>query len=244
MKLDLNCDLGEGEPAARTRALMRAITSANIACGGHAGTVASMESCVRLATSQGVRVGAHPGPPPRGAFGRAPVTITAEDLELLLLQQVGALACVARAHGAQLHHVKLHGALYHAVEANPVLARRYVNAVARWWPRCVIYARSGGRVAQAAARRSTTPLVRVWEEAFADRGYRDDGTLVPRGQTGDLLKTTAEAVERARSLATLGIIRSVTGRLLPIRARTICVHSDTPHAPATVQALARVISDE
>ena len=132
MKLDLNSDLGEGEPIARTRALMRWITSANVACGGHAGDAKSMQRCVRLAKQCGVRLGAHPGPWSRGDFGRSAIQITPEEFELLLLQQVGALERVARANGARLHHIKLHGALYHASEAQTEIGECYVKSVARW----------------------------------------------------------------------------------------------------------------
>src|SRR5438093_1543012 len=147
MKLDLNCDLGEGEPGPRTRALMRWITSANVACGRHAGDLPTMESCVRLAKQFGVRLGAHPGTASRGDFGRAPVEVGADELELLLLEQVGALERLARAAGVRLHHIKLHGALYHASEASDVVARRYLRSVRRWWPRSVPYVRAGGTVA-------------------------------------------------------------------------------------------------
>src|ERR1041385_2748764 len=150
MKLDLNCDLGEGEPLARTRALMRWITSANIACGGHAGDVKSMEACVRLAKQFGVRVGAHPGPWDRDDFGRGSVRMTPDELELLLLQQVGALERMARAHRVPLHHIKLHGALYHLSETDSALGRRYLECVGRWWPSAKIYARAGGAIKQRA----------------------------------------------------------------------------------------------
>src|SRR5688500_18309234 len=116
MRFDLNCDLGEGEPRARTEALMRVITSANVACGGHAGDLASMERCVALAKKFKVRLGAHPGTADRAGFGRGELKITPAELELLLLQQVGTLERIARAHGVKLHHIKLHGALYHATE--------------------------------------------------------------------------------------------------------------------------------
>src|SRR5256885_15204701 len=120
MKVDLNCDLGEGESVAKTRALMRSITSANVACGGHAGDVRSMETSVRLARQYGVRLGAHPGLPSQ--FGRGIVKLSPAQLELLLLHQIGALERIARFHHVKLHHIKLHGSLYHAADADPALA--------------------------------------------------------------------------------------------------------------------------
>src|ERR1043165_4558017 len=122
MRMDLNCDLGEGEPRARTRALMRWITSANVACGGHAGTLETMAVCCQLAREKRVRVGAHPGPGSRDDFGRGDLALSPEAFELLLVQQVGALAQVARRLQVRLAHIKLHGALYHAVDADQKLA--------------------------------------------------------------------------------------------------------------------------
>lgn len=237
MKLDLNCDLGEGEPLARTRALLRWITSANVACGGHAGDTRTMRACVRLAKHFGVRLGAHPGPWSRADRGRGAVRITPDELELLLLQQVGALEKIAAAEGVRLHHIKLHGALYHATEAAQALAQRYVAAVACWWPRTIIYARAGGLVARL-ARRQGLP---VWAEAFADRGYRDDATLMPRDQPGALLTTLPRVIERVTRLATAGEVVSVTGRVLALRARTVCVHSDTPGAVKLVRAVRKAL---
>lgn len=237
MRWDLNCDLGEGEPLARTRALMQWITSANVACGGHAGNAATMRACVRLAKQFGVRLGAHPGPWSRDDQGRGPTRLTPDKLELLLLQQVGALQTLARAEGVRLHHIKLHGALYHATEVREALRRRYLRVVADHWPRVIVYARAGGRVARLGRRLG----LRIWEEVFADRGYRDDGTLVPRGEPG-ALETNARAVaSRVRSLIEAGMIVSVSGRRLALPGRTLCVHSDTPGAVRLVRRIARLL---
>ena len=238
MNFDLNCDLGEGEPRARTAALMRAITSGNVACGGHAGSVASMRSCVRLANRFGVRLGAHPGWRDTTGFGRAECDVTANDLELILLQQVSALERIAREQRVPLHHVKLHGELYHSAESDPVLARRYAETVAREWPQAKIFARVGGRVAAAARRKGVV----VWPEAFLDRGYRDDGTLVPRRERGALLTTARQVLARLRRLQGAGAISSVSGKLLRVRARTLCLHSDTPHAIRLAEAVARCLA--
>jgi UPF0271 protein len=239
MRLDLNCDLGEGEPMARTRALMRWITSANVACGGHAGDVESMHRCARLAQEFGVRLGAHPGPWSRDDFGRGTVGVTPEQLELILLHQVSALAHVARGLGMPLHHIKLHGALYHASEQSRALARRYGSVVARWWPGVKIYARAGGLVA-AAARHAG---VEVWEEAFADRAYRDDGTLVSRAEPGALLTSTTAVLAQVKALVRTGAIITLSGRRLAVRARTLCLHSDTPNAPALARAVSRLLDE-
>jgi UPF0271 protein len=222
MRFDLNCDLGEGEPRARTEALMRTITSANVACGGHAGDIASMERCVALAKKCKVRLGAHPGAVDRAGFGRKELRIMPAELELLLLQQAGALERVAHGHGVKLHHIKLHGALYHATEQDNRLAKAYVAIVRRWWPNTVVYALAGGTVAKLAKSM-------VWGEAFLDRNYLDNGTLVPRSERNALLKNVQEVCERVEQLARGNVI-SVDGKVIRVNARTICVHGDTPRA--------------
>src|SRR5437867_5375494 len=118
---------------------MRRITSANVACGGHAGDAATMRACARLAKRFGVRLGAHPGPWSRDDMGRGTIELRPDELELLLLHQVGALEAIARAERVKLHHIKLHGALYHASEAVEQLGRCYAAAVARWWPNAIVY---------------------------------------------------------------------------------------------------------
>jgi 5-oxoprolinase (ATP-hydrolysing) subunit A len=222
MKFDLNCDLGEGEPRARTEALMDVITSASVACGGHAGDVASMEQCVALAKKRGVRLGVHPGTRDRVGFGRSDVRIAPAALELLLLQQVGTLERIANAQGVKLHHIKLHGGLYHATERDERLARAYLRIVRRWWPKLVVYALAGGTV-----ERVGTGL--VWGEAFLDRNYLEDGTLVPRSESDALLKNVREVTERTEQLAR-GTVLSVGGKVIHVKARTICVHGDMPRA--------------
>jgi 5-oxoprolinase (ATP-hydrolysing) subunit A len=237
VKLDLNCDLGEGEPLARTGALMRRVTSANVACGGHGGDLKTMEACVRLAWQHGVRLGAHPGPWSRSDFGRGSARFVPDEIELLLLHQVGALERVAQANGVRLHHIKLHGALYHASEENEALAKRYVAAVRRFWPQAKIYARVGGRVARVARRAGLV----LWEEAFADRSYRDDGTLVPRTEPNALLTEADLVVERVRRLLDQGEVIAESGKHIVLRPQTLCIHSDTPHAAQLAQAVGKEI---
>ena len=222
MRFDLNCDLGEGEPRTRTEALMRVITSANVACGGHAGDITGMEGCVALAKKYKVRLGAHPGAADRAGFGRSEVRITAAELEMLLLQQVGALARIAHARGVKLHHVKLHGALYHATERDERLAKAYIEIVQRWWPGAVVYALADGTVAKLAKKL-------VWGEAFLDRNYLDNGTLVPRAESNALLKNVLEVRARAAQLMQRTVV-SVSGKVIRVNARTVCIHEDTPQA--------------
>jgi 5-oxoprolinase (ATP-hydrolysing) subunit A len=205
---------------------MRRITSANAACGGHAGDLRSMQLCVRLAGRNRVRLGAHPGVSTRRALGRGFVTIRADELELLLLQQVGVLHRMANSEGVKLHHIKLHGGLYHATERDRKLARAYLEAVRRWWPGVVVYALAGGTVAGLADHAG----VEVWAEGFLDRGYCDDGSLVPRGRTGAVLSRRADILSRIRLLLERSAVASATGKLLRLQVRTICIHGDTPKA--------------
>jgi 5-oxoprolinase (ATP-hydrolysing) subunit A len=239
MQFDLNCDLGEGEAPARTRALMKYITSANIACGGHAGDVTTMRRCVRLALASKVRIGAHPGPWSRGDFGRGAFAVTEAELELLLLQQVGALERITRSEKSRLHHIKLHGALYHATEREPKLAAAYLKAVRDWWPHLIVYAQANGTVAGLARR----ARVEVWREAFLDRSYRDDGSLVPRGEPGALVTRLSDVLDRIRSLTLQKAVNTASGKVLRLHARTICIHSDTPNAPR-IARMARAVQVE
>ena len=232
---DLNCDLGEGEPWARTRALLRQITSANVACGGHAGDALTMERVVVEAKALGVRLGAHPGVP--GAFGRGEVTLSPRQLQTLVLQQVGALDLLARRHGSRLHHIKLHGALYHAVENDKALGRAYVEAVTRWFPKVKIYARAGGLILTLAREVG----VAAWAEGFIDRAYCANGQLVPRNQDGALLTRTQEITQRLREWRQTGGWKSLEGSWVAVPAQTLCLHGDTPGAVALARAIRRVM---
>ncbi len=232
---DLNCDLGEGEPWTRTRALLRQVNSANVACGGHAGDALTMERVVVEAKALGVRLGAHPGV--AGEFGRGEVTLSLRQLQTLVLQQVGALDLLARRQGSRLHHIKLHGALYHAVESDNALGRAYVEAVARWFPKVTIYSRAGGLVLTLAHKAGIT----AWVEGFIDRAYRADGQLVPRNQDGALLTRTREITERLREWRQTGGWKSLEGPWVAVPAQTLCLHGDTPGAVALARAIRRAI---
>ena len=218
-RMKLNADLGENEPPERTRALMPLLDLASVACGGHAGDDGTMRRAVRLAVEAGVEVGAHPGLP--GNFGRAGADISVPDFRELLVSQAGRFAAICRREQSVMQHIKLHGALYHAVENSPHLAQAYVAAVQAHFPQAAIIAFAGGTVI-AAARENGAPAL---AEVFAERGYRPDGSLIPRGQPGDLITDPAEAAARVSSL----------------RGDTICVHADTPNAVRIAQAVRSVL---
>lgn len=239
---DLNCDLGEGEGPDRATALLARVDSASIACGGHAGDDASMRWCLETAARFGVRAGAHPGFPSRHDFGRGQAGgqgLTVARLEPLLAEQVGRLADHASRVGMGLQHVKLHGALYHAVEKNEILARAYLGLMHSHWPGLRVFALVGGAVEREAARGGSG--VEVWAEGFLDRGYLDDRTLVPRGDPGAMLENATSVVERLQDLRERGGCRSVSGRWLELRPRTLCVHGDEPGSVEFLEAIRAVM---
>jgi len=238
MKLDLNCDLGEGETWQKTRALMHIVTSANVACGGHAGDRVSMENCLRLASAQGVRVGAHPGA--AGNFGRGEVALHPGALQTLVLHQVGALHRLCQIHQIRLRHVKLHGTLYHATDADAGLAEAYLEVIRTCFPGVLVYARAGGGVAIRARQLG----MRVWEEGFADRHYESDGTLVARGQPGALIRTPRTVANRLREYLETGQWCARDGTAISLRFQTVCLHSDSPNAVALATAAAAVLSSQ
>ena len=235
---DINCDLGEGEPAARTRALMAVISSANIACGGHAGDEKSLRRCLSYCREFGVRAGAHPGFADPENFGRRALPLSERQFTLLLLQQAGALARVAATEGVRPHHIKLHGALYHVVEGRAALARCYVRTIAEYFPGWKIYASPFGNVS-AAARRAGVP---VWHEVFADRAYLATGALAPREEHGAVISSVAAIRERTRELQQNGTLITADGGRLPVTAETICVHSDSPRAVQLARTLAETLN--
>jgi len=233
--IDLNADLGEtvdGVPTADDEAMFAVISSANIACGGHAGDAASMRDAVARAARFGVAVGAHPSYPDRAHFGRVPVAMDAADLEAAVAVQLAALADA----GADLRYVKPHGALYHAVISDRTHADAVAAAVAALAERLgrpLPVLGLPGEIEGAAASRGL-PFVR---EAFLDRGYLPDGSLVPRTQPGALLDDPAVVAARALRLACDGLVEAVDGTLVRADAASLCVHGDSPSAVAMARAV-------
>jgi len=220
MTIDLNCDMGELGDAAHEAALMEYITSANIACGGHAGDEATMERTVRLALARGVKIGAHPSYPDRARFGRVEVAMTASEIEGTVRAQIERLERVAQKLGARLTHVKPHGALYNVAARNREVARAIGRAVARWGAGTTIFGLAG------------SAALDVWHEmglataaeAFADRSYEPDGSLRSRRFADALIADPRQAAAQALRFARQGT------------AQTICVHGDTPHAVEILKA--------
>jgi 5-oxoprolinase (ATP-hydrolysing) subunit A len=234
-KIDLNADVGEGDRKA-DEALLQLVTSANIACGAHAGDAQTMQATVALAVRHGVAVGAHPGFNDREGFGRRPQHLTADEIRELLLSQLGALDAVARAKGTTLHHVKPHGALYNQAETDGSLALAIVSGIRAFDPRLRLVGRAGSAM-ERAARSVSHPFT---AEAFADRRYRADGTLLPRSEPGAVLIDPEDVAKQVRSLVTDAEARASDGSRVAVAFETLCVHGDTPGAPA----LARRIRQE
>jgi UPF0271 protein len=240
--MDLNADVGERPDAladGREEALLRQLTSANIACGGHAGDAASMDALVRLAARHGIAVGAHPGYPDRAQFGRAVMEIPPGRLRASIREQVAALAEAARRHGARLAHVKPHGALYNAAASDPALASLVAAAVADVIPGATLVGLAGSAMLDAWRAAGFA----VAAEAFADRRYEPDGTLRPRRFPDALITDPDEAAAQALAIARDGRVTAWDGRAVNVRADTLCVHSDTPGAAETVAAIRRVFRD-
>lgn len=230
-ELILNCDLGEDECAAQTEQLMALVGAANICCGVHAGNAAKTRATLELAKRCGVMVGAHPGLAIAG--GRGSELPSAVELNALLHEQLGCFLRLAGEVDVPVRYVKLHGTLYHAVEQDDALADVAVGMIKALDNSVGIFSLAVGRLAQLARRKG----VSVWEEAFADRGYTPDGQLVPRGRPDDLTEDVAIAVARLQQWQLSGKMPTIDGGSVAVRAQTLCVHADSPHALQLLAAL-------
>lgn len=225
MNIDLNCDMGEMEDAAHEAALMEYITSANIACGGHAGDEGTMERTARLALARGVRIGAHPSYPDRANFGRLEMALTQEEIEAAVREQVERLEAVVRSLGGRITHVKPHGALYNVAARDRGVAHAIGLAVAHWNPAVPVFGLAGSTALQVWHEMGLTGIA----EAFADRRYEPDGSLRSRKLPDALITAPEEAAAQAARLAREG------------QAQTVCVHGDTPGAVAIAKACRRAL---
>jgi UPF0271 protein len=235
--LDLNADVGES--AGDDASLIPLITSANVACGGHAGDPETMRATVALAARHGVAIGAHPGYVDREHFGRRPMTLDERQLVELILDQVGALDAIAAAEGVAIVHVKAHGALYNQAEVDDRLARSLVNAVMRYPRRLALVGRAGSSM-ERAARAAGLPFR---AEAFADRRYRADGGLVSRSELGSVLEDPGAVAAQVTRLVRDGEVETNDGSRIPVTFETLCLHGDTPGAARLARQVRQVLAE-
>ncbi len=239
--IDINSDLGEAlttEQVRRDAGLMPLITSANIACGYHAGGPVQIDRTIRLAKQYGVGVGAHPSYPEREGFGRRSMRLSSEEIELCVLYQLGAFAEIARRRGVEISHVKPHGALYNDAVKNIRIAHAIARAVARFSRDVILVALAGSWMLEAGKKER----LKVAAEAFADRVYNPDGTLRSRKVKGALIEDPQKAAEQSIQIVLENKVTASDGSEVPVFAHTICVHGDTPNAVAIARAVRKSLS--
>ncbi|TCD27013.1 LamB/YcsF family protein [Pedobacter psychrodurus] len=241
--IDLNCDMGEayGNYAMpNDEKLMDYISSANIACGFHAGDPTVMHQTVALALKKGVAIGAHPGLPDLQGFGRREMKITANEAYQLTLYQIGALSGFVKAAGSKLHHVKAHGALYNMAAKDTALAKAIVQAVYDFDTGLILYALAGSKMIDEAEKIGIVTA----SEVFADRSYQDDGLLTPRAADNALITSEEDAVNQVLGFALKQEVRSIDGNRIAVKAETVCLHGDGTHAVAFTKLIAERLKKE
>jgi 5-oxoprolinase (ATP-hydrolysing) subunit A len=242
LKIDLNCDMGEVPEAiadGTQEALMRSVTSVNVACGGHAGDEEMMRTTIQQAMRHGVAIGAHPGYADRENFGRLELKIASAEVAQSVFEQVQALAQVAERCGARVVHVKPHGALYNQAVRNRELAGAIADGVARWNREVVLVGLAGSPMLDVFREAGFV----VAAEAFADRRYEPDGTLRSRKFENALIRDPEQAARQALGMVERDVVKASDGRELAVAAQTICIHGDTPGASAIAAEVARVLRE-
>ncbi len=243
MNIDINCDLGEmslADGPGNDEAIMPFISSVNIACGFHAGDPLTIEQTVRSAIRNDVSIGAHPGYPDREHFGRKPMEMSQRELRAMILYQAGAVKAMAEAAGARMSHVKPHGALYNSAATDYDMSMNIVRAVKDLDSSLVLVGLSGSQLIRAARNAGLACA----SEVFADRAYNDDGTLVSRTVEGAVLHDTELMIRRVIRMIREKVVESISGRLIPIEADTVCIHGDNETAPEFVKKLAEALRAE
>jgi UPF0271 protein len=236
MSIDINCDMGESFGPWKMGAdddVMPNITSANVACGAHAGDPRVMRRTVRAAKHHGVSVGAHPGFADLQGFGRREMQVDPAEVEDTLIAQVGALAAIARAESVSLRHVKAHGALYNMAARDRRLADAIAAAIKAFDSSLVMFGLPASNLIEAGVAAG----LRVAAEGFADRAYEPDGSLTPRSRPGAVIHDPAVVVDRAVRMVRDGIVLTPAGQEIPLRVDTLCVHGDTPGAAELVKRI-------
>ena len=243
MIMDLNCDMGESfgtYELGYDELAMPYVTSINVACGFHASDPDNMAKTVLLAKKHGVAVGAHPGYPDLVGFGRRSMALTPEEVKNAVIYQIGALDAFCKAAGVRLQHVKVHGALYNNAEKDLTVATAIAKAIKAVDPSLYMLCLANSQMG-VAAKQEGVPFV---EEAFADRAYKEEGSLVSRKVEGSVIHDINEVVTRVVRMVTEKTVVAITGKVIPIQAQTICVHGDTPGAVDMVKAIRAALEKE
>jgi 5-oxoprolinase (ATP-hydrolysing) subunit A len=241
--IDLNSDIGESFGAFKIgndAEVLKYISSANIACGYHAGDHNIMFETVRLALKYGVKIGAHPGFPDLAGFGRREMNLPPREIYNLMIYQIGALQAVCKANGATLSHVKPHGALYNMAVGNKEIAAAIAEAVADSDSTLVLFGLAGSKLIKAGREKG----LQVAEEVFTDRTYQPDGTLTSRKENNAFIHDTGQVIQRVMRMITEGKVEAVDGTDLDIQADTICVHGDGAKAVEFVSELRQALAQE
>ena len=229
--IDLNCDMGEGYDS--DALIMPFISSANIACGYHAGDENTMIRTISLARKQGVAIGAHPSYPDRENFGRKKMSLSADEVYQLVTDQLRILHDIASDMGMPLHHVKPHGALYNTAASDSAIATAIAHAVADFDARMILYGLANSASGPAAQKLG----LKFWNEAFADRTYTDEGLLTPRSETGALIENDEAAIAQVWQMLEAGTVLSTNEKAVSLEPDTICIHGDGAHAVAFAQKI-------
>jgi UPF0271 protein len=229
--IHINCDMGEG--LGNEHLFMPYISACNIACGGHAGDAETIHRVVSLAKKYGVRIGAHPSYPDRENFGRISMEISEENLSETIQKQISLIENLCKSLDVEIQHIKPHGALYNDITKEPALANYFLNAIEPYKKRYKLYVPDKSVVEKEALRRNFNLVY----EAFADRNYHDDLTLVSRKEKGAVLTNIDQITQHIQRINNQGKVRTISGKEIPIKADTFCVHSDTENAVEIVKQI-------
>ncbi|MGG3735813.1 5-oxoprolinase subunit PxpA [Heyndrickxia coagulans] len=243
LSVDLNCDMGESFGAytiGRDEEILDLVTSANIACGFHAGDPAVMRKTVRMAAEKGIGIGAHPGLPDLMGFGRRNMQISPQEAHDMTIYQVGALAAFAKAEGSTVRHVKPHGALYNMAAKDPKLAEAIAEAVYDVSPGLILFGLAGSELVKAGEKAG----LKTASEVFADRTYQQDGSLTPRREPNALIEDRETAAKQVIRMIKEGVVTSVQGEDVSVRADTICIHGDGRQALAFAEFIRQSLERE
>lgn len=241
--IDLNCDMGEAfgnYPMPNDAVLMDYITSANIACGFHAGDSEVMQQTVNIAVKKNVAIGAHPGLPDLQGFGRREMKISPNEAYQITMYQIGALSGFIKAAHGKLHHVKAHGALYNMAAKDFALAKAIVEAVHDFDPALILYGLANSEMIKAAQ----ILQIATASEVFADRTYQDDGSLTPRSQSNAMITDEQQSIEQVLLMVKQQQVISVNRKSIPLRAETLCLHGDGAHAVEFAKMISQKLKND